>query len=266
MTADPPGSPGLLDGTAGPPGTAGTAGAPGSAGTAGAPGARRTGHGAESPAIRVLVCDDHPVFAESLALVLGKAGCEVVAVVGSPAAAIEVLRSRPVDVCLLDLNYPGETALERLPEILAAAPAVRPVLLSGLLDPSVVEAGREAGLRGFAAKTLQLGEIVDLITRVHAGEVVIRPGGSAAPEPPPADRDIQRLAAYLTPREREVVTALVRGENTTSLARTLGVSRSTARTHVQSVLTKLGVHSQREAVLAVARGGLVSVQTGEWLA
>lgn len=77
--------------------------------------------------------------------------------------------------------------------------------------------------------------------------------------------EAQRLAHYLTPREREVLTRLVRGESTASLARTMKITRSTARSHVQSVLTKLGVHSQREAVIAAARYGLVSVNTGEWL-
>jgi two-component system nitrate/nitrite response regulator NarL len=77
--------------------------------------------------------------------------------------------------------------------------------------------------------------------------------------------EAQRLAHYLTPREREVLTRLVRGESTTTLARTMQITRSTARSHVQSVLTKLGVHSQREAVIAAARYGLVSVNTGEWL-
>jgi DNA-binding CsgD family transcriptional regulator len=83
--------------------------------------------------------------------------------------------------------------------------------------------------------------------------------------PPRPRSEAQRLAHYLTPREREVLTRLVRGENTATLARSMKITRSTARSHVQSVLTKLGVHSQREAVIAAARHGLVSVNTGEWL-
>ncbi|GAA2083989.1 helix-turn-helix transcriptional regulator [Actinomadura alba] len=79
------------------------------------------------------------------------------------------------------------------------------------------------------------------------------------------DGQAQRVARFLTPREREVLTRLTRGESTLALAKAMGVTRSTARTHVQSVLTKLGVHSQREAVIEAARYGLVSVETGEWL-
>ena len=76
----------------------------------------------------------------------------------------------------------------------------------------------------------------------------------------------QKVAQFLTPREREVLTRLARGESTQALAKAMGVTRSTARSHVQSVLSKLGVHSQREAVIEAARHGLVSVETGEWLA
>ncbi len=63
-----------------------------------------------------------------------------------------------------------------------------------------------------------------------------------------------------------MLTRLALGESTTTLAKKMGITHSTARSHIQSVLTKLGVHSQREAVVEAARNGLVSVVTGEWLA
>ena len=137
-------------------------------------------------------------------------------------------------------------------------------MLSGSIDPEPLEAALAAGVRGFAHKGQQADEIVAMLARVHAGDVVVDPAtGSRMPLRPRSEA--QRLAHYLTPREREVLTRLVRGENTATLARGMGITRSTARSHVQSVLTKLGVHSQREAVIAAARYGLVSVNTGEWL-
>jgi two-component system nitrate/nitrite response regulator NarL len=214
--------------------------------------------------VKVVICDDHAVFADSLALVLGEAGHDVVGVVYSPDAALRLLLTTPADVCLIDLQFPGGSALDSLPELVRAAPATRFVVLSASADPELLDTALAAGVRGFAHKGQQAGEIVAMLARVHAGDVVAGPAASARTPLRPRS-EAQRLADYLTPREREVLTRLVRGENTATLARTMKITRSTARSHVQSVLTKLGVHSQREAVIAAARHGLVSVNTGEWL-
>jgi DNA-binding NarL/FixJ family response regulator len=214
--------------------------------------------------VKVIICDDHAVFADSLALVLADAGHSVVGVVYSPDDALAALRTAPADVCLIDLNFPGESVIERLPELRAAAPDTRFVVLTGFLEQEVLEAGVDAGVRGFAHKGQQAREIIALLSRVHEGELVVdRTTGRTAPAAP--RNQAQRVAQFLTPREREVLTRLARGESTATLAKEMGVTRSTARSHVQSVLTKLGVHSQREAVIEAARSGLVSVETGEWL-
>lgn len=214
--------------------------------------------------MRVVICDDHAVFADSLALVLAEAGHDVVGVVYSPEEALRLLSSAPADVCLIDLQFPGGSALDRLPELLRTVPETRFVVLSGSMDAELLDAALAVGVSGFAHKGQQADEIVAMLDRVHAGEVVVdSAAGTRMPLRPRSEA--QRLANYLTPREREVLTRLVRGESTASLARTMKITRSTARSHVQSVLTKLGVHSQREAVIAAARYGLVSVNTGEWL-
>ena len=215
--------------------------------------------------MRVLVCDDHAVFADSLALVLADAGHGVVGIVYDLDGALTVLRREPVDVCLTDLRFPAGTALDRMAELRSAAPSARFVVLSGFLEREVVEAGIGAGVRGFAHKGQQAAEIVALLARVHAGELVADRDAGRPVRPDRPRNQAQHVARFLTPREREVLTRLARGESTAALAKAMGVTRSTARSHVQSVLTKLGVHSQREAVIEAARHGLVSVETGEWL-
>ncbi len=214
--------------------------------------------------MRVLICDDHVMFADSLALVLRERGHDVVGVVYSPAEALRLLPTAAPDICLIDLGFPAGSALGALPGLVAAAPETRFVVLTGALDPGTIETALAAGVRGFAHKGRQADEIIDLLARVAAGEVATEPGAARPDEPRPRD-EARRLAGYLTPREREVLVRLARGENTATLARALKITRSTARSHVQSVLTKLGVHSQREAVIAAARHGLVSMSTGEWL-
>jgi two-component system nitrate/nitrite response regulator NarL len=214
--------------------------------------------------VNVIVCDDHAVFADSLALVIADAGHSVVGVAYNPDDALSALRGTTADVCLIDLHFPGESVLERLPELRAAAPDTRFVVLTGFLEQEVLDAGVDAGVRGFAHKGQQAREIIELLRRVHDGELVVDDAtGRAAPSAP--RNQAQHVARFLTPREREVLTRLARGESTATLAKDMGVTRSTARSHVQSVLTKLGVHSQREAVIVAARSGLVSVETGEWL-
>ncbi|WP_067453354.1 response regulator transcription factor [Actinomadura macra] len=214
--------------------------------------------------MKVIVCDDHAVFADSLSLVLSDAGHTVVGVAYSPEDVLPVLRARDADICLIDLQFPSGTALEWMPQLRAVAPATRFIVLTGFLEQRVLEAGVAAGVRGFAHKGQQAGDILTLLRRVGSGEVVADLAAQRGGVRPRTRA--QQVARFLTPREREVLTRLARGESTQTLAKAMGVTRSTARSHVQSVLSKLGVHSQREAVIEAARHGLVSVETGEWLA
>jgi len=130
----------------------------------------------------------------------------------------------------------------------------------------VVASARDAGVQGLAHKSQHVTDMVAILERVHAGEVFVDRSAMSRPVPT-ADRDrTRRLAALLTPREREALCHLVQGLDTTQLARAMGVTWSTARSHVQSVLTKLGVHSRLEAATVAVRQGLVSGATGEWRA
>jgi DNA-binding NarL/FixJ family response regulator len=83
------------------------------------------------------------------------------------------------------------------------------------------------------------------------------------PEPGPDDDPARRLALFLTTREREVLARLVRGESTAALAAEMGVTYSTARTHIQNLLTKLGVHSKLEAVAFAIAHALVQPAESE---
>ena len=127
----------------------------------------------------------------------------------------------------------------------------------------------EDGVHGVADKRLPAAEIVRILDRVNAGELVLPDGrpSAAAGRPArgsPADYT-QRLGAFLTPRERQVLGALVRGRDTVRLAKELGIAETTARCHIQSVLIKLGAHSRLEAATTAVRFGMIEPQTGRWL-
>src|SRR5919197_5054144 len=154
--------------------------------------------------MRVLVCDDHKAFGESLALVLTDAGHQVVAVTHSPGEALAVLSRNSVDLCLLDLHYGDGSVLDRLEEVRAAAPDAALVLLSGYIDPEVVAAADAAGVRGFANKSQHVSDILAMIEDVAAGERVVGPMSPRAASPRRRS-DSHRLAEFLTRREREVL-------------------------------------------------------------
>jgi two-component system nitrate/nitrite response regulator NarL len=215
--------------------------------------------------VRVLLCDDHVLFAESLGAVLTDAGHDVVGVTHSPDAVLAALRGpATVDACVLDVGFGSDSIVHWLADLRAAAPETRLVLLTAHLDADVVAVALAHGVHGVAHKSQHVTDMVAILERVHAGETVVdrsllsRPVGTAGRE------SAQRLADRLTPREREALCHLVRGLDTTQLARAMGVTWATARSHVQSVLTKLGVHSRLEAATVAIREGLVTAGTGEW--
>jgi two-component system nitrate/nitrite response regulator NarL len=217
--------------------------------------------------MRVLICDHHVVFAESLAHLFESRGMRVVAVTYRPHDAIAALRALDVDVCLLDVQFGSQTAIGLLPELCAASPATRVVLLTAEVDHVLLAAGRLAGVHGIADKRQAVSELIDIVDRVYGGESVLPADHRlAVPAPRRPVNDAQRLASFLTPRERQVLSALVRGDDTNKLARSLGIAAATARCHIQNVLTKLGVHSRLEAATSAVRNGMVSPETGAWLA
>lgn len=219
--------------------------------------------------MRVIIHAHHVIFAESLAHALGGQGKEIVAVTHDPCRLLEVLRHEPVDVCLLDLVSSTETILHQLVMLREGSPSTHVVLLSGEVDEAMLAAGRAAAVSGVCDKRRPLAELIDFLERVCAGEVIL-PANCAAKPAPSAVRarplnDAQRLAVFLTPRERQVLSALVRGDDTNKLARSLGIASATARCHIQNVLTKLGAHSRVEVATSAVRNGMVSPETGDWL-
>ncbi len=168
--------------------------------------------------VRIVLCDRHVSFAESLAYVLTVRGDDVVGVVHRISDATAIAANEPVDICLVDADDPDR--LDDLHALCRAVGDAPVVLLAAEIDPDVQSR-------------------------------VVKEG--------------QRLAEYLSPRERQVLSALVRGKDTAALARSLSMSTNTARSHVQNVLTKLGAHSRLAAVRVAVQMGMVDPRTGEWL-
>ena len=182
-------------------------------------------------------------------------GYEVVGCVNSPAEAEALVAAGGVELVVMDLHFPAASGIDGVEAILAIAPETRVVVLTGTGDGDVLTRAVEAGARGVALKGDDIDRVVDTLRRVYEGEIVLKyPHLPTWPKGPAAAMDRNALTRFLTAREREVLERLVRGESTEELARAMDVRYSTARTHIQNMLTKLGVHSKLEAVaFAVAQ-------------
>jgi two-component system nitrate/nitrite response regulator NarL len=206
----------------------------------------------------VVICDDHRAFAESLAYVLETEGISVVAVTTSPPEAREAVERHRPDVCIMDVQFPEHDGIEATAEIVARYDS-KVLLLTGAGDAHVLSAALAAGASGFVHKAEEIPTIVRAVQRVAKGDVVVEtPRLSGTPSGPPSRPPAsQKLLDLLTPREREVLELIVRGAGTQEIAERMHVSYSTARTHTQSILTKLGVHSRLEAAAFAVGNRLV---------
>jgi two-component system, NarL family, nitrate/nitrite response regulator NarL len=212
--------------------------------------------------------DDHGVFLDALAAVLGQHGYTV-AVSRTIAGTLTAVRERKPDVCLLDRYFAGADSIEVVGELRDASPDTKILVLSADPGPDGVARALQSGAAGYLHKTRGVASVTTAIDRVRRGEVVID-----VPRSPPGQRsqrwdDLRRLASYLSRRERDCLGLMVDGLNTSAMADELGVSQATVRTHVQAVLTKLGVHSRLEAASLAVRYRLLGADragpvTGVW--
>ncbi|PZT69317.1 DNA-binding response regulator [Streptomyces sp. SW4] len=237
--------------------------------------------------IRVLVVDDHRIFAESLAAALAAEPDVEVAAAGSGPAALRCLEraaseGRRFDVLLVDADLGGQGAGARpaapvpVPEagedglvdglslvtgVRSAQPGVRVVVLAEKDDPRRAALALQAGASGWVAKDCSLSRLLTVIRGVLRDETHLPPAllTGVLRELTAARKhrtESERLVESLTPREREVLRCMVAGLGRKAVAERLYLSPHTVRTHMQNVLGKLGVHSTLAAVALARRAGV----------
>lgn len=202
---------------------------------------------------RVLIVDDHPLTREALAALLEQEGFEVAGTAGDGEEAIAQARERRPDLVLLDLAMPGMDGLTALPAIRERAPEAEVVVLTASDAEESLLAAIGAGASGYLLKTEPPHRIASFLDGVVRGEAAlsggvarrllerVREGGRPAGIP---DWIAQRLSA----REVEVLLLLEERLGTDEIAERLFISEHTVRSHVKSVLRKLGVSSRRAAI------------------
>lgn len=208
---------------------------------------------------RIVICDDHRVFAQALAVVLESPTTEVVRSVTDPRQAAAAVVEHAADVLVMDIHYPGGSGLGYVEEVRRLAPDCRIVILSAYDDPSTISDAVVCGADAYAAKTDNLTRIVDVVHGASNGYTT----PSVRVEMDRARRSRRTEdpfpGQFLTDREHEVLTRLAHGQDTRTMAREMGVAYSTARTHIQNLISKLGVHSRLEAVAYAVRYELVDL-------
>jgi DNA-binding NarL/FixJ family response regulator len=208
-------------------------------------------------AIRVVIVDDHRMFAESLArLISDEADIDVVRVVGTASEGLASCTQHRPDVVLLDQRLPDRPGVEVAQEIKASRPETKVVMLTGSADDRVLLAAIEAGCSGFLTKEHAADEVVRAVRAAAAGEVLIPPS-LLARLLPQLNRVNRGVGTELSPRELEVLALVATGATNRAIADQLYLSVNTVRNHVQQILTKLEAHSKLEAVATAVREGIV---------
>lgn len=203
--------------------------------------------------------DDHAVFVEALTAALPQKGFRVVGAATSIRDTLVSVRRHRPDVCLLDRYFDDGDGIDAIAGVIASGSAgMRVVMVTADRDVLAMRRALRAGASGYVNKMCGLSALAEAIQSVAAGGVVTELPAQRTGEP---DRATTQpgpgLLCELTARERQCLALLVAGARTTSMASQLGVSRTTVRTHVQSVLTKLGVHSRLEATSVALRYSLL---------
>jgi DNA-binding NarL/FixJ family response regulator len=222
----------------------------------------------EQPKLRILVADEQSLFREAVRVVLeSQPDMEVVAEARDGLQAVAAVEQERPDVALLDSDLPNCDGLRATALIKERVPECRVLVLTGEEDQATLVEALEAGASGYLTKECPLAELIEATRAVHRGETLVPPGmlgallGQLIRRRREQDEALQRVSR-LTKREREVLAFLAEGRDNDGIAQALVISPETARTHVQNLLAKLGVHSRLEAAAFVIQNGILEDLAG----
>ncbi|NUR09362.1 MAG: response regulator transcription factor [Nocardioidaceae bacterium] len=204
---------------------------------------------------RVLVVDDHTVFAQLLRRALeDEPDLECVGIAATVRDAQEMaVRLRP-DTVLMDVQLRDGDGVAATTDLVAADPEIRVVVVSAFIDGTLLRRAAAAGACALQPKDGDLDEMLHAVRTARAGTFAVHPRLlREAVTSDPVDLRVPTL----TSRESDVLQMLAAGLDTGVIARELGISVNTCRSYVKNLLVKLGAHSQLEAVVVAMRSGLI---------
>jgi two-component system nitrate/nitrite response regulator NarL len=204
--------------------------------------------------MRLVLCDDNRILCEALASVLQARGHRVLAIATHASEGVAAVCALKPDACLLDVRLPDGSGIDAVQAMRKHYPDAKIVMLSCLDDLSVVSEAKKAGVVGFLRKDQKVDAIVRAVEVVGAGGTAFDPATSRPAGRRMTGKNREPCLGALTTRETEVLRRIVAGQGTGQMADEMGVTISTLRSYVKSVLTKLGVHSRLEAAAIASNG------------
>ncbi len=216
-----------------------------------APGVPRPGSALSK--IRILIADDHLVVREGLvAIVNRQSDMAVVSEASNGQEALKQWQEHRPDITLMDLRMPEMSGVEAIEAIRIEDQKALIIILTTYDSDEDVYRGMRAGAKAYLLKDAHREELLNGIRAVYSGKTVVSPGI--------ASKLASRLREEeLTPRELEILTLVGQGLSNKLIARALGITEGTVKTHVKNLLDKLDATSRTEALAVAARRGLIAL-------
>ena len=205
--------------------------------------------------IRVLVVEDHHVVRQGLVALLNVVeGLEVVGQAADGVEAITQFRKHKPDITLMDLRLPRMSGVDVIQRLRMETPQARFIVLTTYDGDEDIYRALQAGARAYLLKGMTSEELIAAIRTVHAGKSLIPPAI--------AEKLAERMGTEeLTPRELDVLEQIVHGKANKDIAIELAISEATVKTHINSLLGKLGVVDRTQAATAAIQRGIVPLES-----
>ncbi len=199
--------------------------------------------------MKVLIADDHPLFRDALGLLAQRLADQVEThFAGDYKALLEMVEAGPWDLLLVDFHMPGMSPQEGLTRLCASQAPTPVVVITSAEGDAEALIAREAGAMGYLPKSMDSRLLLNALQLILSGGLAIHPGPTTAvgiDEAPPAHDRLARL----TPRQIEVLEHLCEGEPNKRIATHLGLSVSTVKQHIHTILREMGAANRTEAVI-----------------
>lgn len=211
--------------------------------------------------IRVLLVDDHTLFRSGIrSLLQRQPQFEIVGEAGDGLEGLKRAKSLQPDVVLLDLHMPGISGREAVRMIVEEVPDTHVLMLTVSEDGDDLMETLRAGASGYLLKNIDTAALVDAISRAAQGESVVSPEMTNRLVEGARNRRKPQIgsleAARLSPREREILACLARGESNKEIARDLELAENTVKIHIQNIFKKLNLSSRVQAAVFAVENGL----------